>query len=90
VSILAAGIGFSMIFNIGFLVIIIIRLLITLVVRLTSSFISINTLLNSRDLFSRIIRLRNSSGQPGTVRSGFRSGPIQVEVFQGPDRGGPG
>jgi hypothetical protein len=37
-----------------------------------------------------IARLRNGSGQPETIRSGFRSGPIRVEVFQGPDQGGPG
>jgi Heterokaryon incompatibility protein (HET) len=35
-------------------------------------------------------RLRNCPGQPRTVRSGFRSDPVRVEVFQGPDRSGPG
>jgi hypothetical protein len=37
-----------------------------------------------------LARLRNDPGQPGTIWSGFRSGPIRVEVFQGPDQGGSG
>jgi hypothetical protein len=41
-------------------------------------------------MYLNILRLRNGPGQPGTVRSGFRSGSIQVEVFQGPDQDGPG
>jgi hypothetical protein len=51
-----------MMIDIGPLMIIIIRLLITLIIRLTSSFISIDILLNSRDLFSRIILIVGLKG----------------------------
>jgi hypothetical protein len=64
--ILVAGIGFFMMIGIGPLVMIVIRLLVTLVIELAGSFILIDTLSNSRNLFNKTVK--TELGRAGKVR----------------------